>query len=279
MAEGKPEGVQGLPLKIGIIRMIQVVSGEGMADVSHVHPDLMGASGIQNDPKERIALIGADGQALIMGDGVLSVKNIHAALEDGAVPAADGSVDGAGAVSKASGDHGQVFPVDFPALHLPGEDGAAQGIFGCDEEAGGVPVQAVDAPKDKGDSLLPVVPGQGIGQGVIVIAGGRVDGHICRFVKDDEILILIDDGKRQLYRGNVFGGKLLGKDCRKPVAGTEKGGRPGRHSVYHYGSFFTLHPGKKMPGKSAASQKVRDGFPGIFFSYDVSTDSLHKNSS
>ena len=65
---------------------------------------------------------------------------------------------------------------------------------GKDEQAGGIPVQAVDGPVGEGFPFLAVIPGHGIGQGIVIMTLGRVDGDPGRLVDPQYILILIYNG-------------------------------------------------------------------------------------
>ena len=53
MKKGKPIGVECLTVDPGMVRVVKVVSDEGTADVSHMHPDLVGSAGFQFQGDQR----------------------------------------------------------------------------------------------------------------------------------------------------------------------------------------------------------------------------------
>ena len=82
---------------------------------------------------------------------------------------------------------------------------------GKDEQAGGIPVQAVDGPVGEGFPFLAVIPGHGIGQGIVIMTLGRVDGDPGRLVDHQYILILIYNGEGKVNRDNGLGRGLFRK--------------------------------------------------------------------
>ena len=53
------------------------------------------------------------------------------------------------------------------------------------------------------------IPGDGVGQGIVIVALGGVDGHACILIDYQYILVLIYNRKRKLYRYNIPGILLL----------------------------------------------------------------------
>ena len=104
-----------------------------------------------------------------------------------------------------SPDDGAVFPVDFSVAGHGREDSRAYHVFGDQSEAGGVTVKAVTAAERKRDSLLLVIPDQGVGQGVSVIVHGGVHRHTGGFVDEQDVLIFIENRQRKLHRRNQRG--------------------------------------------------------------------------
>ena len=113
--------------------------------------------------------------------------------------AADGALDLPLPGGGHAPDHGQIMPVDAPGGEI-GRQGLMGGIvLGRHQQAAGVLVQPVDDPRPAlapdAREGLPAMGDQGIDQGLVRIAGGGMDDHPRRLVDDDEILVLIDDGK------------------------------------------------------------------------------------
>lgn len=91
-------------------------------------------------------------------------------------------------------------------------------MFCQDQQAGGIPVDPVDAAKDIGNSLLVKIPGGAVGQGVAMISLGRVNGHAGRFVNHQDILIFEDDGKGKRSRLDLPGRVLFDDPHGQTVA-------------------------------------------------------------
>ena len=90
-------------------------------------------------------------------------------------------------------------PVDAPGGEIGRQRLMGGIVLGRHHQAAGVLVQAVDDPRPAlapdAREGLPAMGDQGIDQGLVGIAGGGMDDHPRRLVDDDEILVLIDDGK------------------------------------------------------------------------------------
>ena len=82
-------------------------------------------------------------------------------------------------------------------------------MSGQDKQPGGIPVQPVDDPVSKSLPLFTEIPGDSIGQGIVKVTLGRVDGHASIFIDYQYILVLIHNGKRKLYRHDIPGILLL----------------------------------------------------------------------
>ncbi len=61
----------------------------------------------------------------------------------------------------------------------------------------------VPAAEDKRLSLILVVPCQGIGQRIIVVFHGRMDGHSCRLVDHQDVFIFINNVQGS-FTGGIF---------------------------------------------------------------------------
>ena len=97
-------------------------------------------------------------------------------------------------------------------VHRIDRDTSGQGLVGKvvlrrDDEAGGVPVDAVDnarpqLPVDSGECIAAVVE-QGVDQGPVRVAGGGVDHHAHRFVHHDHIAVLVHHVQRDVLGEDV----------------------------------------------------------------------------
>ena len=101
--------------------------------------------------------------------------------------------------SEHQGQHGSQPPESTSSSEKNSDHDSHSGgdpVFGYDGKARSIPVQPVAAPENEGFLLFPEIPGQSIGQGVVRVLEGRMQGHAGRFVHDHQIFIFIEDSKR-----------------------------------------------------------------------------------
>ena len=179
------------------------VGEDGVADVGEVDADLVGAAGLGLAADESEAA--ESFEDLVEGDGFL------AAFRDGADGhffavggvEADAAFDVVGVSLGSAGDEGEVFLVDGALFELEGEVAVGLVVFGDQEEARGVAVQAVDDTGavfagDGGEGVVAKL--EGVDQGAGPVALGGVDDHAGGFVDDGEGFVFVDD-----FEGDVFG--------------------------------------------------------------------------
>ena len=99
-------------------------------------------------------------------------------------------------------------------LELGGELLVGEVVFRRDEEAGGVPVDAVDdagpqLPADAGQAV-PAVVEQGVHQRAVRVAGGRVDHQPLGLVHHDDVGVLVHH-----VQGDVLGRHVHGRRVRQ----------------------------------------------------------------
>ena len=183
------------------------VPQDGVAQVGQVDPDLVGPAGLQ-----AALQMGVAGEALQhrpVGDGPLARHVVHRhALPVGLVPG-DGQVHGACVLLEAPHRHRLILPVEGVVLELVGQGQVGRVVLGGDEQAAGVPVDAVDDaraddPVDPRQAPAAVVE-QGVDQGAVGVAGGGVDHQAHGLVDHDDILVLEDH-----VQGDVLGDGLQG---------------------------------------------------------------------
>ena len=105
----------------------------------------------------------------------------------------------------------------MPISH-PGQDIGADHMLCDDRQPGGIPVQAVRTPEDKRLILLLIIPHQRICKGITVVLHGWVHGQSCRLIDHQDVLILINDLKGDVYRRNFFGALCLPDPDHKLVS-------------------------------------------------------------
>jgi outer membrane protein assembly factor BamD len=206
VCERETTGVQGLALecpqgvrqrRLRARRQAQAaavlrIADQRVTDVRHVHAYLVRASRLQlhahvcMPAKAVLYAIVRDGRAAILA-------HAHARALRG-MPA-DGSVDRA-ACRQHADDHRLVTP--FDGVGLQGAHERRVGSHGArdDEQSAGGLVQPVHDPRPRQRCELGRVVQQGILQRVARIAGAGVNDEARRLVDDDEISVLVHDGKR-----------------------------------------------------------------------------------
>ena len=152
------------------VRVVEVVSDKGIAQVFHMDTDLMGAAGFQLKGDQAVPIFFF--YQFIMGDGFFTMFKIYGAFNNGAFFAGKRGCDGSCGWGEVTFYDGQVFPVYQAFFGHIGHDAGADQVFGNYGEPGGIPVQAVAAAEDKRLSLILVVPCQGIGERIIGIPAG-----------------------------------------------------------------------------------------------------------
>ena len=75
MPEIKLERMQRLSFEMVIDRMVEIICREWMSDVSHMHPNLMGAPGFKMNFQKRMFVF--DFQSFIVSDSRFSAKKVY----------------------------------------------------------------------------------------------------------------------------------------------------------------------------------------------------------
>lgn len=116
MREGEPEGVKGLSAYKAVVRMVEKISVERVADVLHMHPDLVGSSRLKGEKDQGTVLFRTVVQPLIVGTGVFPPFLVHTPLDGRAVRPGNRSADRAGLLC-FSGHSGQILAADLLFCH------------------------------------------------------------------------------------------------------------------------------------------------------------------
>ncbi len=138
-----------------------------------------------------------------MGDGGAAplAASGHAGAADGV--AADGCIDGARVLSRATLDQREIALAHLAAGEHRGEPGMGRIVLGDEDEAAGLLVQAMHDSRDGADrrrGKLAHVVEQGVDQRAAiarVFGGARagVDHHAGRLVDHREVVVFIDDSR------------------------------------------------------------------------------------
>jgi len=129
------------------VRVVEVISNQGIAQIFHMDTDLMGAAGFQLKGDQAVPIFFF--YQFIMGDGFFSMVKIYGALNDGAFFAGKRCCDGSCGWGEVTLYDCQVFPVYQAFFCHIGHNAGADQVFGNYGKSGGIPVQAVAATEDK----------------------------------------------------------------------------------------------------------------------------------
>ncbi len=185
---------------------VGLVADQRVADMSHVHADLVGTAGFQLHPH-----MGVRAEALehtVVADRRLAAVGDCHALAHAAV-AADGRVD------LATGSHHTnhdafINAADRALLQLVDQVGLRLQGLGHHHQAGGVLVQAVhDAGARHVDDVGHMVQ-QRVQQGAAGMPGSRVHNQAGRLVDHQDLVVFIDDVQRDVLGLPLALGLLLG---------------------------------------------------------------------
>ncbi len=203
---------------------VEVVADDGVAEGLHVDADLMGAAGLDADLDEGEGAVGG-GEALEdvdVGDGGADAfaaegsAGGHAGATDEVT--GDGEVDGGVIFCNVAVDEGEIGFGDLAGGEHLAELAVGTVVFGDEDEAAGLLVEAVDdagaeVSADLGE--LGEVVEEGVDEGAAVAgvfvvdcggAGSGVDHHAGGLVDDGKVLVFEED-----VEGDVFGEGVEGR--------------------------------------------------------------------
>ena len=186
----------------GLFGPVHRVPQDGVADVGQMDPDLVGAARLQTAAQMGDA--GIPGDDLPVGHGLPAPLPHHRHALAVHRMAADGGVHGAAVLPKIPHRQAFIGPGQGVVRQLGRQGQMGCIVFGGDNEAAGVPVDAVDdagtllAP-DAGQTF-PAVIQQGVDQGAVRMPRSRVHHHASGLVHHDDILVLIHH-----VQGDVLG--------------------------------------------------------------------------
>ncbi len=182
-----------LPAAVGRIAEYRVVH------VREVDADLVCPSRAELQTEK--GKIGEPFQDGVLGDRGLSVGHDRHFLPIG-LASSELSLDDPPLLLEEAPDDRLVLPIDRPPGELPGKVGVRGIAFRDHEQARGVFVEPVHDSRPGrivGGREVTVIE-KGIDQGTRVISVGGMDNHAGRLVHDQEVFVLIHDGKRDVFR-------------------------------------------------------------------------------
>ena len=213
------------------VRAIDAVAHQGVADVSEMHPDLMGAAGLQltgQQCRDRFAVAAVEGLLNFpMGDG-LAAAVAHRHLFPRIGMPVDRRIDGAARAARhVPGERHVAAPHRAGAAvigELLGQRFVRAVVLRRHHQSGGVLVEPVhDArPLDAADprKACAAMGDQRVDQRAGLMARGGMHHQAARLVDDDDVVVLIDDIERDILALGLGGDRLRHVDCDR-IAGCD----------------------------------------------------------
>ena len=208
-----------------------------MADMGQMHPDLMGAAGLElagQQRRDRFAVTPVEGfQDLPMGDG-LAAAVAHRHLLAGMGMPVDRRIDGAAQPVRHAPDQRQIAAPHLVGAavvgELLGQRFMRAVVLGRHHQPCGVLVEPVHDARalDAADAgkAGPAMGDQGVDQGAGLVAGGRMHHQPPGLVDDDDVVVLMDDIERDILARGLGGDRLRHVDCDRIAGGLhDKRGR------------------------------------------------------
>ena len=224
------------------------IAADRMADVLHVHANLMGAAGENVHIHQRHAAAGCEHRPF--GDGFAAFgidRHLLAVL----FAAGNGGLNAAVLLSEGAVHQRAVVLFHQAVQQLLAQRQLGGVILGDQQQAGGILVQPVDDARAQlaADASQAVqMMQQGVDQRAVLIAGGGMHHHAAGLHHHSQVAVLVEDGEGNvLCLGNGWSGR--GHRQADGLAGLGLQGRLG-FNLAVYGHLMILHQG----GNAAAGQ-------------------------
>jgi hypothetical protein len=233
-AEAGQRGLAFGPEMAGLgleMRAIDAVAQQGMADMGQVHPDLMGAPGLElagELRRDRLAVAADEGFLnLPVGDGLAAALAHRHFLPRIGMPV-DRGIDAAALPVRQVPYEGDVAAPHRAGAavvgELLGQRFVGLVVLGRHHQPGGIlvePVHDARAPDAADPGKADAAMGdQRVDQRAGLVAGGRMHDEALGLVDDDDVVILMDNIQRDRFAGGLGGDGLRHVDCDR-IAGTD----------------------------------------------------------
>lgn len=176
---------------------IEPIAQKRMAERGEMDADLVGAPGLEPHFEPRGESACCLEHAIVADGPLAACHHCHPLAIPGV--AADRSVDGTGGGIRDPAHHPLVDPLDAVDGELGGKPEMGAVVFGGDEDAADVAVEAVDDAgagdaADAGEAGS-AVGEEGVDEGAGGVAGCRMYHRSCGFDQDEEVFVLVEDVK------------------------------------------------------------------------------------
>ena len=200
MRKGKPCGVEELPFEPEVaFDAVGRIAGDGKVDRGEMDPDLMRAAGHEARPEKGVT--GEELNELKVGDRLAGRSRVERHPGRITPVAADRSLDPSEARAGPAPYEHEVFADQLPPAQHPLQTPVGL-LRACDnEQAGGVPVQAMDDARPfRLSSTRDRAAQEAVDERPAGMPCRRVDDDARRLVHHEEVLVLPRNAKIELFR-------------------------------------------------------------------------------
>ncbi|MNC07742.1 hypothetical protein D3C75_552980 [compost metagenome] len=201
------QGVSAAGVGLPVLRSaVHGISDQGMSQIGHMHPDLVGPPCFQADRQQggvlemlHHSVVGNRGITIRGNDPVMGRIRV----------AVNRRIHRSRLLHKPAVDQGDVFLFHCSRLHLFGNMLVDVRVLGNGENPGGFPVQTVHG--TEADAQAPLLPHMDhtVGKGTGPMSRSRMHNDPRRFVDNQQMIILKNHIHRQILGENILGILLL----------------------------------------------------------------------
>ena len=189
---------------------VDFVSEKRVMDIRHMDANLMSPAGLQ--PAFYVGEVTETPQHFTVCNGSLSIRPDRHLLSLFGIPS-DGLVDSEFVFRDIVVQDGVITSYDRVFLELRRNTAVRRVILANDDASGSVSVDPVDDPRSKdtvdpGERVAAMIH-HGIDKCAAVMTGGWMDHHSFRLIDNKNILIFVEDIKRDILRQDIRYDKLL----------------------------------------------------------------------
>ena len=197
-------GVKRLPLNMRICSAIQLITGNGMADVGQVDPNLMGSSRMKRQLHQSVP-VSEVLQDPHIRHRILPAFRHNTSLHLILIRTADGQVDGEEIFFHISQHHRPILLHRSLISHLVGNIVLGIGILRHDDDSAGIHIQSVGESDLEGLIRIVHVFHDTVGQGMTGMSLGGVYRHPRLLVDNQDIFILVQGRDWDIFHGKITG--------------------------------------------------------------------------
>ena len=214
---------------------IPFIVEERMADMAHVHADLVRAARLQDTLHHRYESEALQDPVVRYGVFALLGVGVHPVTEPVVGVAADVPVNGSLVLADVPPHNGGVFPFDGMVEKLLGQMHLRLVVLRHHQQAGGIfvdPMYQDPRPFVTVGHRQAQIVSQGIHQRAVKIPVSRMHHHPGRLVHHQYVLVFIDDIQRNVLRDDIYAAAAIRHHEPDHIAGADDDIRLGEFPVH-----------------------------------------------